>query len=91
MWKLKFTSQFKKDYKRIQNQPEKLKVLDAVLSALAATGTVPQEYLPHPLSGNWANHMECHIKGDFLLIWYDKGAGIIKLVRMGSHSELFSK
>ncbi|MBQ9463427.1 MAG: type II toxin-antitoxin system YafQ family toxin [Bacteroidales bacterium] len=24
---------------------------------------VPQEYLPHPLSGNWANHMECHIKG----------------------------
>ena len=28
---------------------------------------------------------------DFLLIWYDKGAGIIKLVRMGSHSELFSK
>lgn len=54
MWKLKFTSQFKKDYKRIQNQPEKLKALDAVLSALAATGTVPQEYLPHPLSGNWS-------------------------------------
>ncbi len=54
MWKLKFTSQFKKDYKRIQNQPEKLKALDAVLSALAATGTVPQEYLPHPLSGNFA-------------------------------------
>ncbi len=35
--------------------------------------------------------MECHIKGDFLLIWYDKEAGIIKLVRMGSHSELFGK
>lgn len=34
MWKLKLTSQFKKDFKRIQNQPEKLKALDAVLSAL---------------------------------------------------------
>ena len=91
MWQLKLTSQFKKDYKRIQNQPDKLKALDVVLSALAATGTVPQEYFPHSLSGNWANHMECHIKGDFLLIWYDKEAGIIKLVRMGSHSELFGK
>lgn len=35
--------------------------------------------------------MECHIKGDFLLIWYDKESGIIKLVRIGSHSELFGK
>ena len=58
----------------------KLKALDAVLSALAATGTVPGEYLPHPLSGDWANHMECH-----------KEAGLIKLVRLGSHSELFGK
>ena len=91
MWKLKLTSQFKKDYKRILNQTEKLKALDVVLSNLATTGTVPQEYLPHPLSGNWANHMECHIKGDFLLIWYDKEVGIIKLVRLGSHSELFGK
>lgn len=91
MWRLKLTTQFKKDFKRIQNHPDKLKALDTVLSYLAATGTVPQEYLPHPLSGNWSNHMECHIKGDFLLIWYDKEAGIIKLVRMGSHSELFGK
>ena len=91
MWQLKLTSQFKKDFKRIQNQPEKLKALDVVLSSLASTGTVPAEYLPHPLSGNWANHMECHIKGDFLLIWYDKDSGIIKLVRIGTHSELFRK
>lgn len=91
MWKLKLTTQFKKDFKRILNQPEKLKALDIVLSSLASTGTVPSDYLPHPLSGNWAHHMECHIRGDFLLIWYDKEAGIIKLVRLGSHSELFSK
>lgn len=91
MWKLKSTTQFKKDFKRILNQPEKLKALDIVLSSLASTGTVPAEYLPHPLSGNWTHHMECHIKGDFLLIWYDEEVGIIKLVRLGSHSELFSK
>ena len=91
MWILKQTTQFKKDFKRYQNNPEKMKALDEVLICLADSGTVPQQYNPHQLTGNWANHLECHIKGDFLLIWYDKDAGIIKLVRLGSHSELFDK
>jgi mRNA interferase YafQ len=34
--------------------------------------------------------MECHIESDFLLIWIDETANIIKLIRLGSHSELFS-
>ena len=33
--------------------------------------------------------MECHIEGDFLLIWYDEEEDIITLLRIGSHSELF--
>ncbi len=33
--------------------------------------------------------MECHIESDFLLIWFDKNADEVKLVRLGSHSELF--
>ena len=33
--------------------------------------------------------MECHIQNDFLLIWIDKDARTVKLVRLGSHSELF--
>ena len=33
--------------------------------------------------------MECHIEGDFLLIWFDPHFDIINLVRLGSHSELF--
>jgi len=33
--------------------------------------------------------LECHINGDFLLIWYDKNRDVIELVRLGSHSELF--
>lgn len=33
--------------------------------------------------------MECHIAGDFLLIWFDPHFDILNLVRLGSHSELF--
>ena len=41
------------------------------------------------LTGNYAGHMECHIEGDFLLIWFDPNSDEISLVRLGSHSELF--
>jgi mRNA interferase YafQ len=37
----------------------------------------------------YKNHMECHIEGDLLLIWYDEKNDIIRLVRFGTHSELF--
>lgn len=33
--------------------------------------------------------MECHVKNDLLLIWLDETENIIKLVRLGTHSELF--
>ena len=33
--------------------------------------------------------MECHIQNDFLLIWIDETRQQIKLVRLGSHSDLF--
>jgi mRNA interferase YafQ len=64
-------------------------VLDELLKILKATGTVPKEHRPHPLTGNYKGHIECHIEGDFLLIWIDEKSNLIKLVRVGSHSELF--
>ena len=50
---------------------------------------VPKEFKPHMLSGDYAGHMECHVENDFLLIWIDNE--VVKLVRLGSHSELFGK
>ena len=83
------SSQFKKDLKRIQNNPKKREKLKIVLTLLRNTGTVPPEYKPHMLVGQYKGYMECHIEGDFLLIWIDEDRDIIKLIRLGSHSELF--
>ncbi len=86
---LKLTTQFKKDLKRYKHQPEMLKKLENILNLLASGNAIPDENRPHPLTGNYKGHMECHIENDTLLIWFDKEAGIITLVRFGSHSELF--
>lgn len=89
MYTIKMTGQFKKDLKRIQNRPEKIRHLKEALLLLEKNGTLPDKYYPHKLFGNWAGFMECHIESDLLLIWIDPEENIIKLVRLGSHSELF--
>ncbi|MBR6640527.1 MAG: type II toxin-antitoxin system YafQ family toxin [Muribaculaceae bacterium] len=83
------TGQFKKDLKRIQNNSKKIEHLKAVLTSLQETGVVPENYNPHKLTGNYNGFMECHVENDLLLIWFDEEENIIKLVRLGSHSELF--
>lgn len=89
MKELKITSQFKKDLKRYQNKPKKIEKLKIVLSFLQQDITIPQEYKPHRLLGNYQDCMECHIENDTLLIWIDENTNIIKLLRLGTHSELF--
>ncbi len=89
MKKLKPTSQYKKDYKKIRNNPTKVKKLFDILELLKHEKPIPEENRPHPLLGNYRGHMECHIEGDFLLIWLDPNSDTISLVRLGSHSELF--
>ena len=89
MFILKITSQFKKDLKRIQNNPAKIKHLKEVLELLEKDGTLPERFKPHKLIGDYAGFMECHVENALLLIWLDPEENIIKLVRLGTHSELF--
>lgn len=83
------SGKFKKDLKRYSNQSKKLIALGKVINMLANEQPIPAEYQPHILHGDYKGCMECHIQGDFLLIWIDPNTDIIELVRLGSHSELF--
>lgn len=89
MKEIRITSRFKKDVKRIQHMPEKVDRLDKVVKLLRQSGTLPPEYRPHRLTGNYRGCMECHVESDSLLIWIDETESIIKLLRYGSHAELF--
>ena len=91
MKSFKTSTQYKKDLKRYKNNPQKLAELKVVLTLLKNEQPLPAKYLPHMLHGEYKGCMECHIQGDFLLIWIDEEHDIIELVRIGTHSELFRK
>jgi len=86
---LKQTSQFKKDLKRIQHRPTLINKLKEVLTLLQDEVPLPPKYRQHTLTGEYRGCLECHVEGDTLLIWIDENSDVIKLLRFGSHSELF--
>jgi mRNA interferase YafQ len=61
---------------------------EAMLLLIGNDAALGPEWLDHPLKGELADHRECHIGGDFLLIYRLEGHSII-FVRAGTHSELF--
>lgn len=91
MKNLRPSTQYKKDLKRIRNNPQKAQALLEILILLEKEQEIPKNFKPHMLTGDYAGCMECHIQGDFLLIWLDEQTNDIDLVRLGSHSELFGK
>jgi len=64
--------------------------LRAVLTLLLNDQPLPARYRDHPLRGEWADHRDCHIRPDLILIYRKPDADRLELVRLGSHSELFS-
>lgn len=88
---IKQTTQFKKDLKRVNKGVLRGKIeplLKPVLVMLASDHLLPESLRDHNLSGNWEGFSECHLKPDLLLI-YKKEDCILRLVRIGSHSDLF--
>ncbi len=87
-------TQFKKDFKklissglRIKSRKDKFAI---IVQLLFEDKTLPSEFKDHELKLNWQGFRECHIETDLLLI-YHNSEECLSLVRIGTHSELFSK
>ncbi len=83
---------FKRDYKREVKGKYRKTLSDSlgdVLMFLVNDKPLDPRYHDHDLSGNWAGYRECHIKPDLLLIYRKSNPNILRLARLGSHSELF--
>lgn len=65
-----------------------------MIALISNDGPLDPRWLDHPLRGDWSAHRECHIGGDFLLIYRledsDK-VGLVVFVRAGTHAELFEE
>ena len=89
--KIERTSQFKRDYKREskgQHRTTLAVYFGEVLNVLTTDQPLDQKYHDHPLSGNWSDHRDCHVKPDLILIYRKPENDVLQLVRLGSHSEL---
>ena len=80
--------QFVKDYKSIsRNRRDTSRLFEAV-ALLQAGKPLPPHFRDHELKGNWKGYRECHLGGDWLLIYKISTKQLI-LLRTGTHSELF--
>ena len=87
---IKYTTQFKKDYKLAKRQNKDLNRLKELVALLADGKPLPEKYNDHSLIGNWNGYRECHILPDWLLIYkIDSEILVLTMARTGSHSELF--
>ena len=92
-----FTKEFAKDWERLSRSGryDMNRLKEAMLLLIANDGPLGPEWLDHPLKGRWSGYRECHIDGDFLLIYeVDEAAGkggSIVFVRTGTHADLFQE
>ena len=101
MFEIKVEAQFKADYKRTMRMHPQLKTeFRAAVAELAARGSLSAEYGAHELSnpgGNYNGHIDFHLSDglvDVVVLYFatnnqHKTNPVIRLVRMGSHEELF--
>lgn len=92
MFELDYTTQFRKDLKKAHKQGLSKERINKVLDQLAQNGQVEKVHRPHILSGNWDGFWECRIAADWLLIYLpEEKVKVVRLIRTGTHSELFKK
>jgi mRNA interferase YafQ len=87
------TSTFKRDYKRTKTTPQHKDIdtlLPVIVQLLADDKPLAKKHRDHPLSGIWKTYRECHLKPDLLLIYQKPDPQSLHLIRMGSHSQIFS-
>lgn len=89
-----YTKTFHKDWQRLTRSGRyNMKLLKEVMLLLIANDApLGEEWKDHALTGNWNDHRECHVGGDFLLIYRLEKRGkeeMVVFVRAGTHAELF--
>ena len=85
------TNLFKRDYKRELKGRHRTTLNEdfaAVVKLLANDLILPPQYRDHALTGDWKDFRDCHIKPDLVLIYSKPDDVHLRLVRIGSHSEL---
>jgi len=84
------SSSFKKMRKLAKKRGLDLLLLQEVIVMLAKGEALPPKYRDHQLKGRLSDFRECHIKGDWLLIYrIIEDKLVLSLHGTGTHADLF--
>lgn len=87
------TKGFRRDYVKLQRSGWKISKLDAVVDLLIDGKVLPQKNRDHALQGEWQGVRDCHIEGDWILLYElhtdSEGKKCITFHATGTHENLF--
>jgi len=84
-----YTTRFKKQFKLLQKRGMDMTKLHEVMKLIINEEPLPPKYCNHPLHGKWKGAFDCHIQGDWVLIYEpDHKANIVTFHQTGTHSDL---
>lgn len=91
-YKVSTTRQFEKDVKLAKKRGLAIAKLVAIVETLSQGKRLPPKCSDHPLRGDFEGKRECHVQPDWLLVYSkDERIRLLKLIRTGTHSDLFGK
>lgn len=64
-----YTKRFRRDYEKMRRSGRKLRKLETVMGMLIEGGRLSPRYRDHALSGEWQHLRDCHIEGDWILLY----------------------
>ena len=90
----RLSKQFKKVYKKLKDSGRyKMETLQIVLNLLLQKESLPEKYQDHPLRGTLQGCRDCHIEGDWILLYEiglnEDGLEMVIFHRTGNHANLF--
>lgn len=87
------TKRFRRDYLKAKRSGKKMKKLEVLMSLLIDSKPLPVKYKDHPLHGEWQHVRDCHIEGDWILLYElgkdETGNDVITFHATDNHSNLF--
>jgi mRNA interferase YafQ len=87
-----YAKTFEKDWQNLSRSGryDLHRLKEVILLLISNDEQLPPDLLDHPLKGGWSPCRECHVGGDFLLIYRIDG-NLVTFIRAGTHADLFNK
>jgi mRNA interferase YafQ len=86
------TTRYRRDLKKVRKWGYDIQKLKTVVCMLAQGELLPANYHDHPLKGKWSDRRECHITGDWVLVYRrEEDKLLLSLMRTGRHTDIFEE